>query len=103
MGRIALLTGFGPFGSYRRNPTEAVVRKLDGLQLDSVTIRGEVLPSSYARAPERVIEFVDSLCPEMVLALGYASRILRVRIETCGRNEKSNRYEVNCAPPRLTI
>lgn len=93
MERIALVTGFEPFGKYSSNPTKAVVRELNGSRLNcGLTIHGEVLPSSYTKAPQWIISVIDKLQPEVILSLGYASRVPRIRIETCGHNEKSSEY-----------
>lgn len=93
MEGIALLTGFGPFGKYPRNPTERIVRDLNGSELScGLVIHGEVLPSSYARAPQRVISLIDELNPKVILSLGYFSRIAQIRVETRGYNEKRSEY-----------
>lgn len=93
MERIALVTGFEPFGKYSSNPTKAVARELNGSRLNcGLTIHGEVLPSSYTKAPQWTIGLIEKLQPEVILSLGYASRVPRIRIETCGHNEKSSEY-----------
>ena len=93
MEGVVLLTGFGPFAKYQRNPTEAVVREMNGFQLNcGLVIRGEVLPSSYASAPQRVVSLIDELNPQILLSLGYFSRIPRIRVETRGYNEKRSEY-----------
>lgn len=92
--KVALLTGFGPFGSYAVNPTERLVQAMHGLTLGGgCIIYGEVLPSSYERAPTRVIELARELQPVTILSLGFASRIPMIRVETRGYNEMSSRYE----------
>lgn len=92
--KVALLTGFGPFGSYAVNPTERLVRAMHGLILGGgYIICGEVLPPSYERAPLRVIELARELQPAAILSLGFASRIPRIRVETRGYNKKNSDYE----------
>jgi len=91
--KAVLLTGFGPFGSYPRNPTEAIVREMCGQKLGcGLIVYGVVLPSSYTIAPQMVAELIDKLSPVAVLSLGYFSRIPRLRVEMRGYNEMKSDY-----------
>jgi pyroglutamyl-peptidase len=67
-----LLTGFGPFGSTTRNPSELVVRELDGAEIAGRAVRGLVLPVSAVRAPALLEQAIDEDTPELVLLLGVA-------------------------------
>jgi pyrrolidone-carboxylate peptidase len=67
MGGIALLTGFGPFGSYRRNPAEAVVSELHKSQLGCITVYGEFLPSIIS--PPYLLRLLKK--PHSGIALNY--------------------------------
>lgn len=53
---------------------------------------GEVLLSSYARAPQKVLELICELLPKVILSLGYSTRIPRIRGETRGYNLKDSQY-----------
>ncbi|MED3648403.1 hypothetical protein P4475_16605 [Halalkalibacterium halodurans] len=44
MGNIILLTGFQPFLDYSINPTEAIVKELDGRKIGEYEVRGVILP-----------------------------------------------------------
>jgi len=93
VSKTALLTGFGPFGSYERNPTESIVRELHGIQLScGLAIYGEVLPSSYSSAPEILLGLIDKFSPDVILSLGYFSRAPRIRVESRGYNEMDSQY-----------
>ena len=67
-----LLTGFVPFGSTTRNPSELVVRELDGAEVAGRRILGRVLPVSAARAPSMLTQAIEEARPEAVLLLGVA-------------------------------
>lgn len=90
--KIALLTGFGPFGAYASNPTQQAVENLHGRSLGNCLVHGEVLASSYDRAPRRVLELASQLNPVAILSLGYASRTPRIRVEVRGFNEQNSLY-----------
>lgn len=45
-----LVSGFEAFLTHQKNPTEALVQKLDGTEMDGTLIKGIVLPVSFARA-----------------------------------------------------
>lgn len=91
--RTVLLTGFEPFGSYQANPTEAVVKELDGKHVaEGVTIVGAILPCSYERAPRIAIDLIGRYDPAAVLSLGYASRVKKITVETCGHNRQQSPY-----------
>jgi pyroglutamyl-peptidase len=67
-----LLTGFGPFGSTSRKPSELVARELDGAEIAGRRVRGLVLPVSTVRAPLLLDQAIDQDDPELVLLLGVA-------------------------------
>ena len=45
--RVALLTGFEPYGGRGVNPALEVVRRLDGTEIGGVPVAGLSLPVSY--------------------------------------------------------
>jgi len=46
--RVALVTGFEPYGGRGINPSAEVVRRVDGLQIEGAQVVGRVLPVSFA-------------------------------------------------------
>lgn len=81
-----LLTGFEPFGGSSFNPSEQVIRKLDGKSIDHVIISTEILPVDRARAPEKLIQALSTGLPNAVLCLGEASGRAAISIERVAIN-----------------
>jgi pyroglutamyl-peptidase len=90
------VTGFEPFGGAAGNPSQDVVRALDGALLaDGARLHGVVLPVSFARAPMLLLDALDALQPVLVLALGLARRrdaisLERVALNLCDASEPDN-------------
>lgn len=84
-----LLTGFEPFLSHVLNPSETVVRELDGERTGEVLIVGKVLPVSFARAPEALITTFNSESPDIVVMLGLAAGRKHITPERVAINIKS--------------
>lgn len=82
-----LLAGFGPFGSYRLNPSEHVARLLNGQHIGGCDVVGVVLPVSYARAGEKLQRAVDDLHPHAVFVLELAPGLDRIAL---------SRVVINC-------
>lgn len=68
-----LLTGFEPFGGETANPSEAIVRALDGQAVEDVRVCGRVLPCRFGEAAVALRDQLGLLRPVLVLALGQAS------------------------------
>lgn len=69
----ALVTGFEPFGRYAENPSEAVVRALPRVatdELPGVELAVTVLPVSFRRAREVLIELLEKERPDIYLGTG---------------------------------
>ena len=69
----ALVTGFGPFASVERNPSELIASELDGTDLAGTPVVGRVLPVSAERTPLAVRETIAEVGPSLVLLLGVAA------------------------------
>ncbi len=78
---MILVTGFGPFPGVEHNPSATAARAVDGLRVGGETLVGLVLPVSYRRAPQAVIELAHTLGARAVVCLGVASRRTRVEVE----------------------
>ncbi|HEY0229817.1 MAG TPA: pyroglutamyl-peptidase I [Dokdonella sp.] len=87
-----LLTGFEPFGGESSNPSQDIVRALDGTLLHGHRVVGAVLPVAFAPAPLRLAQLIEQHRPGIVLALGQAG----------GRSELSfERVAINLIDARI--
>ena len=92
MTKTILLTGFEPFGGDALNPSQEIVRVLDGETVGAHRIVGAVLPVAFAAAPPLLDELIDRHHPALVLALGLAG----------GRGELSfERVAINLVDARI--
>lgn len=82
-----LITGFEPFGPWKRNPSGETARHLDGATIVDVEITGLVLPVSFQRAAAPLITAIDELRPDVILNLGQCQcagvRVERVAVNRC--------------------
>jgi pyroglutamyl-peptidase len=68
----ALVTGFGPFGKVERNPSESIVRELDGARIAGHDVVGRILPVSAESTPGAVRAALEETDPAVALLLGVA-------------------------------
>jgi pyroglutamyl-peptidase len=68
-----LVTGFEPFGGERVNPSADVARALHGRVLEGAPVIGIVLPCVFGSSIDALRAALDSLRPQLVLALGQAA------------------------------
>jgi pyroglutamyl-peptidase len=71
--RAVLVSGFGPFESFERNPSGAVAEALAAEPPAGVRVIAGVLPVSFARAPRTLDELLQQAGaepPELLLGLG---------------------------------
>ncbi|MDR4890178.1 pyroglutamyl-peptidase I [Fredinandcohnia sp. QZ13] len=82
-----LLTGFVPFLDNPINPTEEIVRALEGQTIGGYEIIGTVLPVDFAESAKQCIEHINEVKPDVVISLGLAA----------GRNKVTpERIAINC-------
>jgi len=92
MTKTILLTGFEPFGGDALNPSQEIVRALNGETIGAHRIVGAVLPVAFAKAPPMIDALIAHHRPEIVLALGLAG----------GRGELSfERVAINLVDARI--
>jgi len=70
--KTLLLTGFEPFLNFPINPTEEIVKELDGEILGSFKIIGKILPVDFNLAGEIICKLFNDIDPHAVVSLGLA-------------------------------
>ncbi len=93
MSRLIYLTGFGPFPGIDLNPSASVAELLDGTRVGPLTVRSEVLPCSFARAPAAVRRSIARLQPALIVHLGLSLLDTVIRVESWAANEIAARIE----------
>ncbi len=86
MNRVALLTGFEPYGGRGVNPAFEVVRRLDGSEIAGVPVAGRTLPVSYRALRGRIDALLDDVNPAVVVALGLYPGTPMIRLERIAIN-----------------
>jgi pyroglutamyl-peptidase len=87
-----ILTGFGPFGPYKFNPTEDLVKEYDERLVGNAKVKGLVLPCTYHGAFDILSKMIDKLSPVAVLSTGLDSHAERLRLEISGENVMNGEY-----------
>lgn len=77
-----LLTGFEPFNNSTLNPSKEVVEKMNHRSI----VAKEVLPVVFSKAAKRVIELIEEVKPEVVIALGQAEGRPQINLERVAIN-----------------
>jgi pyroglutamyl-peptidase len=87
MARVALLTGFEPFGGQEVNPSGRIAEAVADQQIAGLTIRVGVLPVIRSAAGDRVAELIERHQPVAVVCFGQGSpRQTMLRIERLAAN-----------------
>jgi pyroglutamyl-peptidase len=97
LGRLVLLSGFGPFERVRENPSGAIVRALAARPPRGVEIAPAILPVSFARAPralDRALAALEPRVPDLFLGLGVM-REPGYRLELRARPSSRGRTRVD--------
>ena len=85
MNRV-LVTGFGPYGKEKTNPTWEVAKLLDGKTIEGHKIKGARFIVSAKEISRRLPTLVDSLQPKLVLSLGLAPGRIDINVERVAIN-----------------
>src|SRR5712692_1773361 len=72
MERLILLTGFGPFGGERINPSWEVAERFERKRIGDAVVKTLKLPVHCERAARQVTETVQRMRPAAVIGLGQA-------------------------------
>jgi pyroglutamyl-peptidase len=84
-----LLTGFQPYGGRQLNPSAEVVRALDGTGIDGCTVRGMLLPVSFAAANQPLTDAIMEHRPVLVVSMGLWPGEPVIRLERVAVNRAS--------------
>jgi pyroglutamyl-peptidase len=97
---MAIVSGYEPFGDYRGNPSERIAKKLDGVMLEGIRIKGTVLRNTYDShdqlmglvLDERKKQGISAEEPVVVVSGGLSSSIHKISLEALGWNEIDSKY-----------
>jgi pyroglutamyl-peptidase len=89
-----VITGFEPYDGSSLNPSEELVKLLDGRNIGRYLIVGKALPLDYSRALDIVKHAITEHAPEFVLCCGQANRAA-ITLEFVGINVRSTEREDN--------
>jgi Pyroglutamyl peptidase len=81
-----LLTGFESYGGRSVNPTEEIVKRLDGERIAGVRVDGRTLAVSYAELRPRIAQLITTMRPRAVICLGLWPGEPTLRIERFAAN-----------------
>lgn len=84
--KTLLLTGFEPFLDFPINPTEEIVKALDGKQVGNFKIIGKILPVDFHSSGEIVINYFNEVNPDAVVSLGLAGGRFKITPERIAIN-----------------
>lgn len=83
---MILVTGFEGYGGRSANPSESVVRALDGAKIGGAQVTGQVLPVDFRAICRIMPEMIDSQRPRLIVSLGLWPGEPMVRIERVAAN-----------------
>lgn len=84
-----LLTGFQPYGGRQLNPSAEVARALAGTQIGRCTVRGMLLPVSFAAAEQPLMDAITEHRPILVVSMGLWPGEPVIRLERVAVNRAS--------------
>lgn len=83
-----LLTGFVPFLDNPINPTEEIVKRLEGEHINGYDITTAVLPVDFNQSAEQLKEKIAETNPDVVIMLGLAAGRSKITPERIAINVK---------------
>ncbi len=84
--RVALITGFEPYGGRALNPSAEVAKRLHGERVGTVRVESRELPVAFEGLHGRIEALVRELDPLLVVSLGLAPGEPAIRLERVGLN-----------------
>jgi pyroglutamyl-peptidase len=86
VAKNVLVTGFEPFGGDKVNPSEMVVRALEGRLIAGRSIATHVFPVETRSLHDRMEELLAEVRPDVIVALGQASKRPSLALERVAVN-----------------
>ena len=86
MSKHVLVTGFEPFHDFKVNPSEMLVRGLEGRLIAGRLVVGRVLPAESRSMEQRLRDILNEENPEVVIGTGLAAGRAALAIERVGIN-----------------
>lgn len=84
--RVALVTGFEPYGGRGFNPAGEVATQMDGAEVDGARVVGCNFPASFLPLGQRIRQTLAEVDPVVVLSLGLWPGEAVIRLERVGIN-----------------
>lgn len=84
--RVALVTGFEPYGGMSHNPSAEIARRLDGARIAGVPVAGRLLPVDLAALAGAWRRLLREIEPVAVILLGLAPGEAAIRLERVALN-----------------
>ena len=84
--RVALVTGFAPFGGEPINPAQLIAQELDGQVISGHRIVGAILPTEFAASLPTLDLLIERHKPALVIALGQAGGRAEISLERVAVN-----------------
>jgi len=86
VAKRVLLTGFEPFGEHRVNPSELLVRSLEGKTVGGRAVAVRVLPSETRTLRDRIEAALIEEQPEVIIGFGLAMGRSAIALERVAIN-----------------
>jgi pyroglutamyl-peptidase len=83
---MILVTGFEPFGGHPSNPSEEIVKAVDGRTVGDQTVRVAILPVHHVEAGRAATRLISEHEPLAILHLGLAAGRARLALERVALN-----------------
>jgi pyroglutamyl-peptidase len=83
---LALVTGFEPYGGRGMNPAAEVAARLDGLDIDRISVVGRTFPVSFAGLRGRITKLMQEVKPRIVVSVGLWPGDPTIRLERVAIN-----------------
>ncbi|WP_332645892.1 pyroglutamyl-peptidase I [Lysinibacillus sp. 54212] len=90
-----LLTGFEPFLQFPKNPTEEVVKALDGKGIGNYMVVSRVLPVTFQQAGDLLLQLIEDEKPDAIVLLGLAAGRSKITPERIAINVKDGEKDNN--------
>jgi pyroglutamyl-peptidase len=83
-----LVTGFEPWGEWKRNPSGEIAASLDGEAIQGATVVSATVPVAHGEDVDRVMPLVEQHRPSAVVSLGLAGGASALNVERVAVNLK---------------